>query len=333
MCHNIRVATPELKSVYFIFSQHKLLLREALARLAEMIGSEGSEILDVVSLQARDDGVDRALAECQTLSFLGGRRLVVVDGPLSFPADAQKRLAAYIENPNPQTVLVLAQETDGSQMKRRLASNKLLKLCRASEAADVAEYEVRSGVASWIKAAFAGRGKQVEPAAVKYLQRWVGTDLDNLSTEVAKVADAAGDNKVVDVALCRQVVVTHGEAEVYDFIGAVVERDKQKALVLLEPLLERESEVGNTFALLERQFQLILRTKIEQLKGESLARRLGVSKGQAYFLEKQSRLFSPPALKKALGILLEADYYRKSRPVPPRILLEQLTVDLCGLGR
>ncbi len=327
------MAGSTLKSVYFIYGRHQLLLREAVKRLADAIGTEGSDALDVVRLSAREDDADRVLAECQTLSFFGGRRLVVVADPLTYRVDAQKKLTPYIENPNPQTVLVLTQEVEGSQMKRRLPANKLVKACRAAADAAVAEYEIKSGVGSWIKAAFAQRGKHVEPDVVKYLLRWVGDDLDTLSTEVEKLAEAAGGSALIDLPLCRQVVVTAGEAEVYDFIGAVIERDREKALALLEPLLEKESEVGNAFALLERQFQLILRTKMEQLGGDTLARRLGVSKGQAFFLEKQSRLFSPPALREALGVLVEADYTRKSRPIPARVLLEQLTVDLCALGR
>lgn len=327
------MAGSTLKSVYFIHSQHRLLLREAIKRLADTVGTEGSEALDLVRLSAREDGAERVLAECQTLSFFGGSRLVVVDDPLAFRVDAQKKLTPYIADPNPQTVLVFAQEVDGSQMKKRLSANKLVKACRSAEAGAVAEYEIKSGMGSWIKAAFAQRNKQVEPDAVKYLLRWVGNDLDNLSTEVEKLAEAAGESDTIDLPLCRQVVVTAGEAEIYDFIGAVIERNQETALALLEPLLEKESEAGNAFALLERQFQLILRTKTEQLRGDALARRLGVSKGQSFFLEKQSRLFSPLALRDALEVLVEADYIRKSRPIPARVLLEQLTVDLCSLGR
>ncbi len=138
------MARSTLKSVYFIYGRHRLLLREAVKRLSEAIGTEGSA-LDVVRLNAREDDADRVLAECQTLSFFGGRRLIVVADPLTFRVDAQKKLIPYIEDPNPQTVLVLAQEVEGSQMKRRLPANKLVKACRGAKDAAVAEYEIKRG--------------------------------------------------------------------------------------------------------------------------------------------------------------------------------------------
>ncbi len=264
--------------------------------------------------------------------IFGGKRLIIVEDPLGLPIAEQTALVPYIENPNPQTVLVFTQELEGTQMKKRLTANKLFKLCRKSADADTAEYEIKSGVASWIKGTFAECGKIVTNEVVRYLLRWVGSDLDRLSGEIAKICDAAGDESEITIELCRSVVVTAGEAEVYDYIGAVIDRDGERALTLLEPLLDRESDVGNTFALLERQFQLILRTKVEQVRGQGLAKVLGVSSGQAYYLDKQSRSVSPPALQEALRLLVEADYARKSRPTPPRLLLEQLTVDLCALS-
>lgn len=320
-----------LKFVYFIYGPHQLLLKDALKRLTASVSGGDAGVLDVVRFHAREDDVERILTECQTLSFFGGKRLVIVADPLSLKADAQKRLAPYIENPNPQTFLVLTQETDGQTIKR-LKSNALFKLCVAAPDAGTAEYDLKSGVGSWIKSACADRGKICPDDVVKYLIRWVGQDLDRLSAEVAKICDAAGQSTELSLELSRDVVVTHGEADLFDYIGAVIDRDREKALTLLESLLDREAAAGNTFASLERQFQLILRAKVEQVRGNELAKALGVSSGQAYYLEKQIRLYSPGAIRKALELLVDADYARKSSPTPTRVLLETLTVDLCALS-
>ncbi len=144
-------------------------------------------------------------------------------------------------------------------------------------------------------------------------------------------AEATG--REIDIALCRSVTTLSSEAEVFDYIGAVIDRDTEKALTLIERLARDDRGAGHLFGLLERQFRLILGAKISTVRGKELAGQLGVSSGQVYYLEKQGRLYSFGALRVALGLLVDVDFSRKSSRVPTRLLIEELTVDLCNLSR
>ncbi len=64
------MADKVLKTVYFIYSQHRLLLQEALQRLSEAVGTDEVGALDLVRLHAREVDAARVISECQTLSFL-----------------------------------------------------------------------------------------------------------------------------------------------------------------------------------------------------------------------------------------------------------------------
>ena len=324
----------ELKHVYFIYSAHSLLLKEALKRLTAKVSANGSEVLDTVRFNPSDHGIDEIMISLGTISFFGGRRLVIVDDLFGFKREGQEALLDYVDNPNPQTILVIAVIVSDKEATRKLKSHKIFKACSSSSFAQVHEYTIKRGLSSWIKADFKSRGKSVTNEAVLYLITWVGSDLNRLTNEITKACDTAGPDVLeIDSALVKQVVVTTNEAEVFDLIGAVIDRDTELALTLTSALLDKDSAQGRVFGLLERQFQLLLdvTTKGKGLRGQGLAKVLGVSSGQAYYLEKQGRLFSLPKLKRALKLLVNADYVRKNSSVSSKMILERLVFDLCNI--
>lgn len=323
-----------LEPVYFIYSSHRLLLKEAVERLAAQVGSDDSGVLDVRRFSGSEVDIEEAIVACQTLSFLGGARVVIINDALRLNPAAAGRLISYVDNPNPQTILVLTQAVGDKQVKRQLESNTVFKACRSAKHCRVSEYEIKSGVSSWIKTKAASHGKNIDQAAVGYLLTWVGADLYNLSAEISKLCDAAGADPVITLELAKQVVATKNEVEVFDLIGAVVDRNVQAAFVGLASLFEKDSTAANVIGLIERQFRLMLRTKTfgRGLSGQKLASKLGVSAGQAFYLEKQSRAFSISAIQSALSKLVEADFKRKTGSLPPRLVLETLLFDLASLS-
>lgn len=326
----------ELKSVYLIYGAHSLLLKDALERLTSDItesdGGPGNGAALNVRRFAADADIADIVAACQALSFLGGRRLVVVNSFLGLNDSSQKLLAEYVGNPNPQTILVLTESVPGKQEERRLKSAAVFKACAASKAAGVHEYAIKSGLASWVAAAFAARGKSPARPIVDYLTTWIGADLNRLKSEIDKICDAAGDREVT-LELVKDLTVVANQADLFDLVNSVIAHNPELSLTRLAPLLESDSGDSRVFGLLERQFQLILsaKTKGRGLNGQKLATALGVSPGQAFHLEKQSRIFPLKSIKAALKLLVEADYTRKSSPIPTRLLLETLVVDLCAI--
>jgi len=322
----------DYKPVHLIYSAHSLLLKDALERLTADVGESEGEALNVRRFAAADSDPHDIVAACQALSFLGGRRLVVVNNFLSLDENAQKTVAEYINDPNPQTILVLTETVAGKQETGRLKGAAIFKACAGSKFAGVNEYAIKSGLPGWVRVAFAGRNKNADRPVVDYLITWVGTDLNRLKSEIDKLCDAAGDGEIT-LEIVKELSVAANEAEVFDLINSVVAHDAALSLMRLAPLLEAESGDSRVFGLLERQFQLILsaKTKGRGLNGQKLAAALGVSPGQAFHLEKQSRLFSLKSVKNALTLLVEADFTRKSSPIPARLLLELLVVDLCGI--
>lgn len=320
--------------VYFIYGKYDLLLKEALNRLTAKISTADRETLQVSRFSVLENDIDEIMISLETLSFLSGQRLIVVEDILEIKKAAQKRLLDYIGNPNPQTVLVITTSLDGKDGPKKLKQNQIYKACSTSKVAQVHEYKLKGGTSSWTKQRFAARGKTIDDKVLDFLLARVGDNLNRLENEITKISDAAGkDVKEIDKAIVEHVAAGAFEAEVFDLISTVIDRDAEMALTQLSTILMRDSALGRIFSLLERQFRLLLltKTKGKGMRGQNLAKALGVSPGQTYYLEKQSRLFTLPQLKGALMSLVEIDHARKNSATPPKLLLEKTIVDLCGI--
>src|SRR5207253_4118839 len=172
----------ELKPVYLLTGSDRPKIARALRRLRARIGEDAVE-----QLSARDASGADAVAACNALGlFAGGGRLVIVAEVERWKAADAKEVAAYLASPTPETVLALV----GEEVK---ADSALAKA--AKKAGDVLFYEVpKRKLPEWVAEQFARIGAEVEPEACRALVDLVGDNLDELTTEIEKLATwAAGE--------------------------------------------------------------------------------------------------------------------------------------------
>jgi len=153
-------------------------------RLRERIGDDATE-----HLSAREaSGLD-AVAACNALGlFVGEGRLVIVDDVDRWKAADVKELVAYLAAPAPAAVLALVAE----ELKSDSALAKAV-----AKAGQVLTYDVpKRKLPEWVAEQFARAGGKAEPDACRALIDIVGDDLDELTSEVEKLAMWAGGSAV-----------------------------------------------------------------------------------------------------------------------------------------
>lgn len=318
----------EVKAAYFIYSEQKLLLEEACQRLNKKL--YGQEQPTPIRLAGDNSTAEEIIARCQSLSFFGQKQLVIVENCLALSNADKKSLAAYLQNPNHQTVLLLEAVISPAEGKK-LSKDPLFQAVSQSANGRVYHYEVKS-LSHWIKQEFAKAGKKVLPAVISYLTLTVGEDLLQLKQEIAKIVSYC-DKEEVELNDLKEVVVPTAEANVFALIEAIGAADLETALNLANLLLERGEKVDSLVNLIEQQLHLIALFLIYKAEGraqtEELTKKLGISKGRLYYLKKQAAKFSDRRLQKSLAALLAHDYQRKTEMVDDKVLLEQLVMDLC----
>jgi DNA polymerase-3 subunit delta len=220
------VAASELKPVYLLSGSDRPKIVRALRRLRDRIGDDATE-----HLSAREAGGDDAVAACNAMGlFVGNGRLVVVDEVERWKADDVKAVAEYLAAPAPATVLALV----ASEVK---ADSPLAKAVK--KAGELLTYDVQKRrVPEWVGEQFARLGAKADRDACRALAEVVGDDLDELSSEIDKLATWA-NGETITVADVELLAVGRAETPIFSLTDAWGRRDVGSVLTHTETLLER----------------------------------------------------------------------------------------------
>lgn len=215
----------DLKPVYLLVGRDRPKIGRALQRLRARIGDENVEVLSAREADAAD-----AVAACNALGLFGGAgRLVIVEEVERWKAAEVKALGAYLGSPAPDTVLALTGEVKAdSALGKAVAKH-----------GEVLVYDVaKRALPRWVAEQFQRLDATAEQAACTALVELVGEDLDELSTEIDKLATwAAGDTiRARDVEL---LAAGRAETSIFSLTDAWGRRDVPAALAASESLLER----------------------------------------------------------------------------------------------
>jgi DNA polymerase III subunit delta len=293
----------ELKPVYLITGGDRPKIQRALRRLRDRIGEDATELLTAHEASGED-----AVAACNSLGLLGGGgRLVIVEDVERWKAADVKAVTAYLASPAPDTVLALV----AAEMKKDSALAKA-----SAKAGDVLVYDVpKRRLSEWVAKQFSDRGVAVDREAAQLLVEVVGEDVEELASEVDKIATWSGGEPVGT----REVeLLAAGCAEVpgYELTDAWGRRDLPAALASCQTLLERSGDpVSRTVPMLigmlvahvgrVRDCQAFAE---EGLTAREAASRL---KRHPFYVEKlyaQARNYGPDELRDAVVRLAGLDH-------------------------
>jgi DNA polymerase-3 subunit delta len=289
------VSSEPLRPVYLLTGTDKPKIGRALHRLRARFPDGAVEHL-TADVASGDDTV----AACNALGLFEGGRLVIVGAVERWKSGDAKAVAAYLEDPSPSTVLALV----GDEQK---PGSALAKAC--AKAGDVRVWNVQKRkLPEWVAEQFARLGASAERDACEALVELVGEDLDELASEVEKLATWAGGERITarDVEL---IAVGGREVAPWALSDAWGARDLPGVLTACEAELDRK-EPFVLAARLASHVGLIRaarRLADEGLRSREVARRLDVHEFRARKALGQSENFSPDELDHALVRLADLD--------------------------
>jgi DNA polymerase-3 subunit delta len=296
----------------------------ALRRLRDRVGDDATE-----QLNARETNGDDAVAACNAMGlFVGNGRLVIVDEIERWKADDVKAVVAYLAAPAPATVLALV----ATEMKLDTPLAKAVK-----KAGDLLTYDVQKRrVPEWVAEQFARLGAKADRDACRALVEVVGDNLDELSSEIDKLATWAG-GETITVAVVEEMAVGMAETPIFSVTDAWGRRDVGAVLANTESLLERthRTRSGELLRIAASLVGHVGRVRrIQRLADEGVRPRdaAGKLKMHPFVAEKafaQAANFSADELSAAVVRLAELDAAAKGGSrLPAELELDRALVDV-----
>src|SRR4051794_40566981 len=173
-----------LRPAYLLTGSDRPKISRALTRLRARFDDGSVEHLFADATTGED-----AVAVCNALGlFGGGGRLVVVEAVDKWKAADARAVGAYLADPTPDTVLALVADA----LKADAPLSKAV-----AKGGDVLAWDVpKRRAPGWVAEQFARLGVQADRDACETLVALVGDDLDELESEVEKLATWAGKEPV-----------------------------------------------------------------------------------------------------------------------------------------
>ncbi len=319
---------PTLSAAYLLVGSELFLVERAAHVLLRLVrAGNGSVASSVTTEVMQGDEVDGAAVvdAANSMSLFGGERFVWLRRADKMADEGQKRIASYLERPNPACTLVMTSEKMDGRSKLVRAAKKLHVYYTCSPLRG-------RGLVQFVVDEAERRGHKLRASMARSIVDEVGSELWELADAVERLSLYVGPGQAIhdhDIDAC----LLHLRVEtVWSVVDAITKQATASAVINVRSLLNnRESPLG-ILALISRQFRLLLKTKqglLEGLNAGAAAQAAGTPPFKADEVGRAAAKFTTDQLQDALQQLRRADQQIKSSRESAESLLERTVIGLC----
>lgn len=332
------IRSGRLAPVYVIGGEEPYYSDRLQAELLKHVPQETKDFnLDV--LYGNEASIQHVVSAARSYPMMADRRMVVVrefhylfDKQLSESENLSADTAlfiAYLNQPNPQTVLVLV---DTQIPPGNTALGSALRKSpggRTLTFEPVPEFELQDWISQMAKWSY---GLEMEPEAARLMAQRMGPHLDLVSKELDKLCTQNRTSKTVGVDEVREKTPITRDYDVFELKDAVLRRDQDRAFHIAERLLHQgDSDVGEVtksvsfFHTVFSNLWTYQRLTAKGLPPGEIQKILNM-KGAFYYLQKDATVYRPRNWGLVFEALHDADRAVKGMGTlePPVILMMML---------
>ena len=299
----------------YLIAGESYLAEEALDRIRE---DEQTDPLGELQFDAESESA-HVVEALSTPSLLGGRRLVVLRDADGLTKDQAEPIAAYLEAPTSDAVLVL------------IASGRTKLDAVAKKKGSLVTLDAPKGrrLAGWIRQRAKEHDVTVDDRGAWALIDAVGTDLRDLDGALEQLGTGLGSGAKVGAAQVRSAFPRLADERIFAFTDAVGERKLPAAMTALRRLLEQGDEPLMIFGSLSAHIRRLLRARRYAEAGtRAVGDALGLPEWRAERMVRQARAYREEELVGAVSILARTDVEMKGDFPSPQAALERAVVQI-----
>jgi DNA polymerase-3 subunit delta len=333
---------------YLFHGQDEPKLREQLESFCNEILDPAMADLNMSRLSGKAIQLGDIRAAAGSLPFMADVRLVLVENftEHSNAKDLVKELGALLEELPDSTRLVfvetnlLADRTGDTQSEQRRKSARRQMIKRL---VNVVEKDTRGRVLSfdppqkhefsaWITERAQMHNAQIEQNAAQLLAERINEDLVLADTELEKLAVYVNGERPITRDDVDELTPYSPDASIFAMVDALGQRDGKKSLKLLHRLLDEGDEPLRIFAMIVRQYRLLILMR-EQMdlsrSPKAAAEAVGVRDWIGKKLAGQARNYRDiEQLEQVYRYLLDLDTKMKTGRIQPALALDELITRL-----
>ena len=279
-------------------------------------------------LYGRDVAVDEIVSNAKRYPMMAERQVVIVKEAQDLSRTIEK-LASYVENPQPTTVLVINYKYKKID-KRKTLYKSLKKAGVVFESKKLYENQV----ADWIRRVLSGQKYTISPKASQMLVEFLGTDLSKINNELEKLKIVLPEGTQITAEHIEENIGISKDYNNFELRKAVGERNGVKVFKIINYFASnpKDNPMVVTVSLLFNFFSQLLHFHgLHDKNPRNVASALKIN---PYFVNEYvlaARNFPMKKVSSIVSILRDFDVKSKgvnSNAVPQGDLLKELLVKI-----
>ena len=301
--------------IYLLFGTLDALITDYINKI---IKKENIDDINI-SKYNEDDLISNIIKDASTISLFDDKKLIIVNNELLFSSKKSidtTELEEYIENYNPNTILIFVVNRDTVDSRRKLY--KIIK-----EKGKIEEFNKITNINSYVKKLF--EGYNISYNTINLFIKRVGNDLNSLSNEAEKIKIYKIDDKIItdnDIINCTHEKI---DINIFKFIDNIIKKNKKESITTYKEMLKVGEEPIKIIVMLANQFRLMYQAKILTSKGyteEDIANLLHLKKYPVHLAIQKGYRYTSDTLLKHLEELADLDIKIKSGEIDKNLALE-----------
>ena len=314
----------EISPLYYIYGDEPYLMERATRLLLEKLVTPESRDFNLNIYYGTECRGEEILDTAQTMPMFADWRVVLVKRGQALSQAALDTLLPYLQDPSPSTCLILQGEKIDQRKKFFTEFKKQGEMVECKR-----PYENQLG--PFLKSEAALHHKRFDPVAAELLVYLVGNNLQELATQIEKVALFVGSRDTIGIDDVKAMVSDTKVDSVFELANALGGRDLPAALRRLQTILRDGEAPLMILSMITRHFRQIWQVRElmdRKVPDQEIARQTGIN---PYFLKgtmKQARNFRPADCLSLFERFFAADVAMKSGGKPGTVLGE-LVLAVC----
>jgi len=322
-----RLAQGHIDPCYLFFGEETYLIQEYTTTLIEHILGTAPRDFNCDVFNVDSDTLEEALSIARTLPMMATHRVVVLHRLHQLRKAEWPQLERYLERPSTSTALICSSSvSDSRKCPPSLWQHAVTIECSRLEGPKLHD---------WVAHTVAQRGYRIAPEALQVLLHEQQPDLQTLKQEIEKLCTYAGETSEITLDDVQEVTHTSRLQSIFALSDALGTRQIGPAFLVVERLLDQGEPPLVILSMMVRHVRLLWSVKqLGQQRHDAahIAKALGLPLAVCRQLVTQGRHFSLEHLRQLYAAALEADVTFKTSNKPPRAILEELILHVCGRG-
>lgn len=217
-----------IKNVYFLMGEEAYYI-DAIANFIESaVLSEEEKGFNQMVLYGRDVSIDDIVSHAKRYPMMAERQVIIVREAQDL-SRAIENLVAYVESPQPTTVLVFCYKYKTLDKRKKL-SKAIAKNDVLFESKKLYENQVPD----WIRRVLSGRGYPITPKAGQMLADFLGNDLAKINKELEKLEGIIKPGDEITPQLIDENIGISKDFNNFELLKAIGAKNAKKTFAIMQ---------------------------------------------------------------------------------------------------